>query len=453
MRRTLVARRRRRGWRRALVLLAAFWPLGLAAQDTTVERGVRVGITYRPGTRPGIAVLPGSAALDSVRAIVQRDLDYSDRFEVVVLPGGDSLAVGSESATTDAINYALYRALGAEYVVTFVGDASAPRAVLHRVLSNAVLREYPLDLSGAGSDGLRMRVHGLADDIVRAATGTPGIAASRLLFVRGQRVWAVDSDGEGVEALTAAGTAALSPAWSPDGARFVYMALEEDGQGRLYEQAASGGTPRLVFGTGSGLNMTPEFLPDGNRLLFARSTEGALDVYVVNVRESCCLQRLTVARFSDNLSPTSSPDGARVAFVSTRAGSPQVYAMASDGTGQELFAPFDYGVTGDSYAPAWSPDGQAVAFHRLVDGTPQVFVLDVRTRAVRQVTSTGRNEDATWAPDSRHLAFISDRTGSRQVWIIDLETGRVRQLTRAGGTRLPAWSPRIEAAAIGATTP
>lgn len=442
--------------RRGLVLLMACWPLGLPAQDTAaVERGVRVGITYRPGTRPGIAVLPAPVGLDSVRAVIHRDLDYSDRFEVVMMPGADSLdlAGGDPTAGSGALNYPLYRALGAEFVVSFGGTGTAPHIALHRVVSSDVVREYPVDLSGVRGDDARMRLHGVADDIVRVVTGTPGIAATRLLFVQGSRAWMVDADGAQARPVTGGDARALSPTWSPDGSRFAYMTLEDDGQGRLHEQSTVGGAPRLVFGTGSAQNATPEYFPDGQRMVFARTVDGHFDVYVVNVRQSCCLQRLTVGRFSDNLSPTLSPDGARVAFISTRAGSPQVYVMASDGTGQELFAPFDYGVTGDSYAPAWSPDGQAVAFHRLVDGTPQLFVLDVRTRAVRQVTSLGRNEDATWAPDSRHLAFVSDRTGSRQIWVIDLETGRVRQLTRVGGTRLPAWSPRIEAAAPGALTP
>jgi alkylation response protein AidB-like acyl-CoA dehydrogenase len=41
-----------------------------AAQDTTkVNEGVRVGVEYQPGVRPGLVVLPGPG-LDSARAIV-----------------------------------------------------------------------------------------------------------------------------------------------------------------------------------------------------------------------------------------------------------------------------------------------------------------------------------------------------------------------------------------------
>jgi TolB protein len=134
--------------------------------------------------------------------------------------------------------------------------------------------------------------------------------------------------------------------------------------------------------------------------------------------------------------------------VSTRAGPPQIYAMAADGTDQELLAPFDYGATGSSNAPEWSPDGANVVFHRDVSGSPQLFLVSVAGRRVRQLTSSGRNEDPTWAPDGRHITFVSDRSGSRQLWVIDVETGRVRQLRTPGAARLPAWSRRLSRTAV-----
>ncbi|HVZ76945.1 MAG TPA: hypothetical protein VG818_03085, partial [Gemmatimonadaceae bacterium] len=70
---------------RSLALLACA-ALPLRAQDTT-QKGVRIGLTYQPGTRPGVVVLPvGGAHGDSVRTIIQRDLDYGDRVNVIVAP-------------------------------------------------------------------------------------------------------------------------------------------------------------------------------------------------------------------------------------------------------------------------------------------------------------------------------------------------------------------------------
>src|SRR5213592_2265596 len=90
-----------RGSVAAVVCLTAQPPNRLTAQDTsTIDRGVRIGIIYRPGVRPGMVMLPRKGmGLDSVRAIVARDLDYSDRFEIISLPAGDSIRVAGTTTS------------------------------------------------------------------------------------------------------------------------------------------------------------------------------------------------------------------------------------------------------------------------------------------------------------------------------------------------------------------
>jgi len=453
------------------LLLAAL----LVMQDTSaIDRGVRIGIVYRPGVRPGLVMLPrsgGSTGLDSVRAMISRDLDYSDRFEIITLPGGDSIRLASSSTPTrspssrrsssagtsraapanpGALNYPLYQALGADFALDVTRTGDTTLATLHDVAAADVRRTLRAALPPPGSPDYRQAVHRLGDQVVQAALGVTGIGATRVLFVRDGKVYQIDQDGADQKLVSSTNRQAMSPAWAADGRHFAYMEFQA-GKGWLFLQDMATGKRIPVSSTGTALDFTPAFSPDQLTMAFSRATEEGTDLYSINVKSNCCLRRLTVGRFSDNLSPTFSPDGQRIAFVSTRPGLPQIYVMAADGTDQQLFAPFDYGVTGSSNAPEWSPDGQSVAFHRDVAGTLQVFVLDVRTRTVRQLTSVGRNEDPTWAPDSRHLAFVSDRSGYRQLWIIDLDTGRIRPLLQQSGARLPAWSPRLSEAP--STTP
>jgi TolB protein len=444
--------------RTGILVLAATMPMAvpLPGQDSIpgVEGGVRLGITYTPGMRPGMLVLggPSTGVLDSVRTILRRDLDFSDRFEIITLPQGDGLMIGiGQVAPVDRggtasvfVNYPLYAALGADYTVGVLAEGDSAQLVvsLYDVRGESVRRQFPLDVRNVTDPGSRMAVHRVADAVVRAATGVAGAAATRLAFVQGRRLYTVDPDGANLVPMSPAELSAFSPAWGPSGQQLVFAELTQ-GLGRLHVIDLVAGSRRLIRPTGDLLNFAAAFSPDGRFVAFSRSGEDGTDVYTYNLAQDCCLQRLTVGRFSDNLSPTFSPDGRRIAFVSTRVGLPQIYVMSADGTGQELFAPFDYGVTGSSNAPEWSPDGTQIAFHRDVAGSPQVFLMDVRSRDVKQLTSAGRNEDPTWAPDGRHLAFVSNRTGSRQVWVIDTETGRVRQLTTIGGARLPAWSPHI----------
>jgi TolB protein len=428
----------------APLVLALAAPALLVAQDTTAQPGgVRVGITYAPGARQSVAVLGGAGvALDSMRTILRRDLDFSDRLDVVV-PPASGLLPGT------APDYRTLSALGTDLVVTVMARTDAGgRAVeveLHDVRNGSVRNRLDLSLPaagpGGGAEAFRVAVHRAADEVVRWVTGASGVASTSILYVEGGRLWRIDPDGQGRASVPSAGQPALSPAWSPDGRTIAYSALVRSGT-PIVLQDLDGEHRTLVPGTEYGLNITPQFSLDGRRLAFAHGSEDGTDVYVYDVVRRCCVTRLTVGRYYDNLSPTWSPDGQRIAFISTRAGEPQLYVMSEDGSNQEVLAPFDYGATGQSNAPEWSPDGQSVAFHREVGGVPQIFVVDVASHVVRQITGEGRNEDPTWAPDGRHLAFVSSRSGVRQLWIVDLETGRMRPLVTTGGARLPAWSPR-----------
>jgi TolB protein len=349
--------------------------------------------------------------------------------------------VAADAGGAAAINYALYRSLNATLGVEITGSAGAVTIRLHDLMIEQVRQQMDVPLDPSGQGEARMAVHRVSDDIVQWATGQPGIAATRVAFRNRDdgRIYRVDSDGYGVVPISPANVLAVSPTWSPDGGRIAYTQLGGEGPGTIILQSVATGTRVVVPTTTIGQNITPSFSPDGQKLIFSRLTEQSANLYAVNVVDLCCLERLTAARFAENLSPVYSPDGRRVAFVSNRTGSPQIYAMAADGTGQELLVPFEYG-SGASYAPDWSPDGAKIIFHRDFGGSPQLVSYDVGTRQVRQWTSTGRNEDPSFAPDGRHVVFISSRTGRGQLHVLDLETGKVRQLMTPGVARLPSWS-------------
>ena len=407
-------------------------PQASVAQDST--GGVRIGITYAPGTRPSLTVVGyDQPPLDSVSAILARDLEQSDRFEMAQAPST------LNNRWTQQLDAAAFNRMGVQLVASLAPDA--PGFVLLS-LQDPRSGQTSLRLRLGTGAGLRAAVHAAADEIVQAAFGRPGIAATAILFVRNGRIWRVDADGHGAQQLRTAGAPALSPAWSPDGRHFVYTAYVRSGQPLVMQELASGN--RVVIPTTEyGLNITPSFAPRGGSIAWARGDEAGTDIYRIGLGEGQQPERLTSGRFADNLSPTWSPDGSRIAFISSRAGSPQLYVMNADGTGQEVLARFDFGATGTTSAPAWSSEGQLIAFHREVGGVPQIFVLDIASRALRQLTGSGRNEDPHWAPDGRHLVFASSRGGARDLWVIDVETGRLRQLTRLPGARLPAWSPRL----------
>ena len=208
--------------------------------------------------RPGLVVLPGPG-LDSVRAIVRRDLDYSDRFEMV--PVDNSVTT---DGTPSPVNYGLYKTLGVAFAVELVEGTGGVTARLHDVARSQVANQQVFPLPPTTDAGFRLEVHRMSDEIARWATGTGGLAATRFLFVSGGRIFRMDSDGADLLPLTPTGQTSLSPAWSPDGQQFAYTQLGA-GRGGIVVQSFVSGAILPVPGTQSGLNITPRSLPMARR--------------------------------------------------------------------------------------------------------------------------------------------------------------------------------------------
>jgi len=419
----------------ALVALAATAPRAAAQVDTTQRPGVSVRLNYDAGTRPGVIVMPVRGADgDSIRAILQRDLDYGDRVNVIIGSAADVPMANGR------INYKLVQQLGAAAIVqATIAAGGALHVAVHDVVRQQVLtvREFPL--SGTpGSPPWRLAVHGVSDQVEQWLTGVRGIAATRLLFERDGRVWVVDSDGENARPISERG--ALSPAWNPNGSALVYSTLDDAGRQRIVAQNLDGGA--RVLASSPVTNLSPTISPDGQTVVYAHGEEAGVDLYAVPFGGGSP-RRITVGRGSINVQPTFSPDGRRIAFTSSRLGHPEVYITDADGGDPDLLTSYDFGDQNYRSDPDWSPDGRLVAFQSMIGGVFQVFTISLRDRSVKRLTTEARNEAPSWAPDSRHVVVLSTRTGSRQLFVLDSETGRARQLTRGAATRMPAWSPAL----------
>ena len=427
---------------RAATFLAAIIlvPIGAArAQDTT-----RLVLRYDPNTKPGVLVLRIAGAMgDSLRAILQRDLDYGDRINVVAADENgfpDTPTAGKNG------NYPLYARLGAAVLVQSTPTAAGLHVAVHDVAQQKVLRVKDFPVTGEpNSREWRMSVHNVSDELEAWITGTRGIAATRVAYIQGVRngrLYVIDSDGAFPTPVgDVAG--AMSPSWHPKGTHIAYSLVGSHGCCQIFIYDLSSGSARRIDAVGGGLNSTPVFAPDGFVIVYTHGEESGTDLFATTVFERGPARRITVGRGSDNTSPAFSPDGRRLVFTSGRLGHPEIYISDADGTNPQ---PLTYSVGDQNYRanPDWSPDGRLVAYQsQQPDGSFQLNTISLRDRSVKQLTSDGSNEDASWAPDSRHLIFSSTRTGTKQLFVIDSESGKWRQLTRTGGVRLPAWSPPL----------
>jgi TolB protein len=284
----------------------------------------------------------------------------------------------------------------------------------------------------------------LADEIVKAFTGTPGVAATEIAFVSdraGQReVYVMDADGGRQRPATTGDSIKAFPDWMPDGGAIVYTSYDDRELPGLYVTSRGNSRPGPIltqvlpgFSKYRGV-----FSPDGRKLAFVSSLDGTAELFSVD-RSGKRLARLTDNRSID-IAPAWSPDGSHMAFVSDRSGMPQIYVMDDAGGAVRRLT---YNGSYNTH-PAWSPDGRWIAYETRVDGGRfDIWLIDPQGEVnVPLVTHPRSDESAAWSPDGRKIAFSSNRRGRSDIYVVDLDGSNLRRLTHRQGENLqPAWGP------------
>lgn len=81
-------------------------------------------------------------------------------------------------------------------------------------------------------------------------------------------------------------------------------------------------------------------------------------------------------------------------------------------------------------APAWSPVRDEVLYVSNEKGNQDLYVIDVSTRAIRQLTFHEAEEGApSWSADGESILFISDRDGNKEIYRMTREGHHIRRLT------------------------
>jgi Tol biopolymer transport system component len=346
--------------------------------------------------------------------------------------------------------------------------------------------------------GLRQRTEGHGDDREPrfSPDGTRIAFASDRAFKGSYDIWVVELASGKLTRWTSGPADEYEPAWSPDASEIAFVSGTGINGTTLQAVTAAGKLRTLATApTGAHFN-SPSWSTDGklawaqfagtrSRLMIDGKTASTLDdifpfpaswlpggriLYTGNGRinitslDSGETQKIPFqAQFTLNrppyvrkrfdqesrtahpvkgiVSPVLSPDGKRVVFEALN----QLWLMEIGAKPQQL--------TNDRFYkedPAWSPDGKRIAYSSDKAGTEDIYILDLATKAEKQMTSFAESAEVScaWSPDGKMLAY-QDEHGA--TYTIDIETGAHRRVAAAlFAPSKPSWSADGKALSIGA---
>lgn len=367
------------------------------------------------------------------------------------LSGFKSLSSGAPSVFRRTLEADLIRSgwfslikLGrAEYTVTGTSEQDGSQVLVKcEVYHIPTKKRYLGKTYKVSADEAYKLAHRVADDIVLALTGRPGMASTRIVMVgtrTGEKeLYVCDSDGKNLRQLTSDRTISVAPKWGPNGQQLAYTSYRSHFPDVYLINVNTGN--RTCIADYSGLNACPAISPDGRKVALILSKGGNPDLFIKDL-SSGRLTRLTFTKRAAEASPSWSPDGKQIVYVSDMAGSPQLYIINRKGGKPERIT----GCGSENVDPDWGSNGFIVYSSR-VGRRYQIYVINPATLDIHQISKLDTDyENPSWAPDGRHIVCARTQQYQSQIFIIDTMSASCINLlpdSKTGEWYSPDWSPK-----------
>jgi tol-pal system beta propeller repeat protein TolB len=463
----------------------------------------------RPATRPKpqrpVEVPPAVVVLqidttegDSTRTIIQRDFDYGDRLQPLVL---DSLTMAEIwKPGNRRINFGPLEQTRASFIVR--GRPTATGLHVEVFNDKGKLRQEayfrlprpPATRLAAVKDSLAAVLRARArttqtslaadsvrrDSLVRAAARpmplkTPGQrnAAKRAEAVRDSISRELDRRETTLLAAAARDTVRLDSVYTRIALR---DSIVRDSVGRELRFAIHGvsdeverwltgvrgiAATKIAFIDGTklkivdsdganertlptvGAALSPSWHPSGRYIVYCDADDRGTRIAQFDLRTGRT-QLLPASSRGLNITPVYTKDGKSIVWASG-GDSPAELMLASANGNDSLSVPF-VGRSGfETTSPSFSPDGKQVVFMSPRPLTPQLYIMNVDGTGLRLLTPVvaGKRSYRTggdWSPAGDKIAF-QQQAGDFQVWVIGVRDRVMTQLTNEGENEDPSWAP------------
>jgi len=251
----------------------------------------------------------------------------------------------------------------------------------------------------------RRIAHKIADDVYKRLTGEEGYFNTKIIFIaesgsarkRVKKLAIMDQDGANLKYLTDGKNLTLTPRFSSDSHRALYMSYA-GGKPRVHMRHLNSGHDQIL-GHFKGMTFAPRFSPNAKEAVMSATINASSDLFLINL-DTMKSKQLTDGPFIDT-SPYFSPDGEKITFSSDRSGKSQIYIMDKDGSNQQRISFGD----GQYFTPIWSPRGDFIAFTKIYQGTFYIGVMRTDGSGERILTQGYVVESPSWSPNGRVIMY------------------------------------------------
>ncbi|MFL5483468.1 MAG: hypothetical protein ACJ8AK_14905 [Gemmatimonadaceae bacterium] len=189
--------------------------------------------------------------------------------------------------------------------------------------------------------------------------------------------------------------------------------------------------------------LSPAWHPSGRYIAYVDADDRGTRIAVVDLR-TMRPRLLAASSRGLNITPVYTRDGKNLVWASG-GDSPAELVMASTGSDDSVAVPYVGRQGAETTSPSFSPDGKQIVFMSPVPLTPQLYTMNVNGTGLRLLTPPipGKRSYRTgpeWSPKGDEIAY-QQQMGDFQVWTIALKDRAMKQLTFDGENEDPSWAP------------